>query len=376
VVRVDVDAEPNLLKSNVGTIERVAGTGVSALSDGAITTALGSDGWYRLANITVSNGDTSIVTGDIADTRTKVATNDAITIRDNYTAQVIPAGMISPYAGAAAPSGFLLCDGSAVSRTTYANLFTAISDAFGGGDGSTTFNIPNLVRRFPLGKDTTSKVVVDDCEDTWNESTAANVTSEVDASDFKVGSNSVKLTVGSAVTAGTILATEVISSVNLRPYSSIYVWVKSSVTASAGDLQLLLDDTANCASPVYTLNMPALVANVWKRVKLDLTHPTNDVSMVSIGVKMVNDLGSFVLRLDDVSIGNGFEVGIAGGEEYHILKIAELAAHTHSAKVDPTSGGGGGSSSAPQNGQSGSTGGDQGHNTMPPFLTINYIIKT
>jgi microcystin-dependent protein len=67
-------------------------------------------------------------------------------------ADPVPTGAILPYGGAAAPTGFLLCDGSAVSRTTYADLFTAISTAFGAGDGSTTFNLPDLRGRFPIGK--------------------------------------------------------------------------------------------------------------------------------------------------------------------------------------------------------------------------------
>lgn len=62
------------------------------------------------------------------------------------------AGTIVAYGGAAAPTGWLLCDGSAVSRTTYAALFTAIGTTFGVGDGSTTFNLPDLRDRFPLGK--------------------------------------------------------------------------------------------------------------------------------------------------------------------------------------------------------------------------------
>ena len=52
-------------------------------------------------------------------------------------------GQIITYAGTTAPSGYLACDGSAVSRTTYANLFAVIGTAYGEGDGSTTFNIPN-----------------------------------------------------------------------------------------------------------------------------------------------------------------------------------------------------------------------------------------
>lgn len=64
-----------------------------------------------------------------------------------------PIGTILGFAGATAPSGYLICDGSAVSRTTYAELFTAIGTAYGTGDGSTTFNIPNLKGKIPVGYD-------------------------------------------------------------------------------------------------------------------------------------------------------------------------------------------------------------------------------
>jgi len=63
-------------------------------------------------------------------------------------------GMVLPYAGASAPTGFLLCDGAAVSRSTYADLFALISTTYGVGDGSTTFNLPNLKGRVPVGLDT------------------------------------------------------------------------------------------------------------------------------------------------------------------------------------------------------------------------------
>lgn len=69
-------------------------------------------------------------------------------------ANPMPAGAMQMYGGASAPSGWLLCDGAAVSRTTYARLFTAISTTYGVGDGSTTFNVPDMRQRFPLGKAT------------------------------------------------------------------------------------------------------------------------------------------------------------------------------------------------------------------------------
>lgn len=54
-----------------------------------------------------------------------------------------PVGSMMIYAGSSAPTGWLFCDGSAVSRTTYSGLFTVVSSNFGSGDGSTTFNLPN-----------------------------------------------------------------------------------------------------------------------------------------------------------------------------------------------------------------------------------------
>lgn len=64
-----------------------------------------------------------------------------------------PTGVILPFAGSAAPAGWLLCAGQAVSRTTYAALFTAIGTSYGTGDGSTTFNLPDMRGRMPGGKD-------------------------------------------------------------------------------------------------------------------------------------------------------------------------------------------------------------------------------
>jgi microcystin-dependent protein len=66
---------------------------------------------------------------------------------------VQPIGVVLPYAGAAAPTGWLLCYGQAVSRSTYAALFAVCSTTYGVGDGSTTFNLPDLRGRVPAGQD-------------------------------------------------------------------------------------------------------------------------------------------------------------------------------------------------------------------------------
>jgi microcystin-dependent protein len=66
---------------------------------------------------------------------------------------LLPSGIMFPYAGSSLPSGFLYCDGSAISRTTYASLFTAIGTTWGSGDGSTTFNLPDFRGRVLAGAD-------------------------------------------------------------------------------------------------------------------------------------------------------------------------------------------------------------------------------
>lgn len=64
---------------------------------------------------------------------------------------LIPAGVILPYSSSSAPSGYLVCNGSAISRTTYAVLFTVVGTTYGSGDGSTTYNIPDLRGKVPTG---------------------------------------------------------------------------------------------------------------------------------------------------------------------------------------------------------------------------------
>lgn len=71
--------------------------------------------------------------------------------RSGGTPSPNPPGAVVAYAGEAAPPGWLLCDGSAVGREAYAALFAAIGTAYGAGDGSFTFNLPDLRGRLPFG---------------------------------------------------------------------------------------------------------------------------------------------------------------------------------------------------------------------------------
>jgi microcystin-dependent protein len=80
-------------------------------------------------------------------------TDGAGTLSFTEVGAAIPAGSLMPYAGSTAPSGWLLSYGQAVSRTTYSALFTAIGTTYGTGDGSTTFNVPDLRGRLVAGQD-------------------------------------------------------------------------------------------------------------------------------------------------------------------------------------------------------------------------------
>lgn len=82
-------------------------------------------------------------------------------------------GSIIMYGKAQVPSGFLLCDGSAVSRTTYADLFALISTTYGAGDGSTTFNIPDLRGRSVVGRDAGGDTDFDNLGDTGGAKTVS-----------------------------------------------------------------------------------------------------------------------------------------------------------------------------------------------------------
>lgn len=70
----------------------------------------------------------------------------------------VPTGMVVPFAGSSAPTDWLLCNGAAISRTTYSDLFGICSTTYGVGNGTTTFNIPDLRGYFVRGKDTSGTV--------------------------------------------------------------------------------------------------------------------------------------------------------------------------------------------------------------------------
>jgi len=90
----------------------------------------------------------SVITAKIQDGAVTSAKLDAGAI-----STLMPTGSVLPYAGGSAPTGYFLCDGSAKSRTTESALFAIIGTTYGAGDGSTTFNLPDLRGRVIAGQD-------------------------------------------------------------------------------------------------------------------------------------------------------------------------------------------------------------------------------
>lgn len=76
-------------------------------------------------------------------------------INAQVSGDTLPIGSVLPYAGTIIPANWLLCNGSEISRTDYSQLFNVIGTKYGTGDGSTTFNLPNLKGRVPVGQDST-----------------------------------------------------------------------------------------------------------------------------------------------------------------------------------------------------------------------------
>jgi microcystin-dependent protein len=96
-------------------------------------------------------------TGAAGEISTDTSDYASIRVHDGSTAggiKVLPSGMICMHGAATAPSGWILCEGAAVNRTTYSELFAVIGTTYGVGDGSTTFNVPDMRDRAPYGAST------------------------------------------------------------------------------------------------------------------------------------------------------------------------------------------------------------------------------
>ena len=153
--------------SNVTTYTRISGTSISMPVDVTnvytvnrrvkIVDGGGSTLYGRVTSVSFSSPNSTLVLE--FDGGASLGSGNPTSVKHGIIAptntslpSVVPTGTIQMYGGAATPTGYLFCDGAAISRTTYSDLFATIASNYGSGNGSSTFNLPNLQQKFPLGK--------------------------------------------------------------------------------------------------------------------------------------------------------------------------------------------------------------------------------
>lgn len=280
----------------------------------------------NFANLNADKIETSVLDTDTtlaADSDSKVATQKAVKAYvDSGGNPTSLTGVITAYGGSSAPTGWLLCNGAAVSRTTYANLFAVTSTTYGVGNGSTTFNLPNLQNRVPVG----------------------------------AGSATVVATFASRA-SNVITVTGLSNKANNEFQTGQAVFYASTATVMTG----LTDDTTYYLVRVTdtSFSLATSVANANAGTVISLSGDGSGVQTFTL---------TFTTRV----------AGEYGGEENHALTDAQMPSHTHTvngADLDGSAAGGG--SLGYDAGQvSSSAGSDATHNVMQPFCVVNYIIKT
>ena len=139
------------------------------------------------------------------------------------------------------------------------------------------------------------------CAAAFDETVDSDFTVSLDTEDKKQGAQSCKFVIAAGASAGDI-ATDSITSKDISGYDYIEFWVKSTVATSAGNLKILLDNTASCASPLETLSVPALSADTWTFCRVALANPETDTAIISVGLEYDSDLGACTVWLDDISV--------------------------------------------------------------------------
>ena len=138
---------------SVGGATNLAST-VTVVGAGTFKSNVSVSGNINVAGNTSIGGTVTIAGGNVQAANAKVCASAFYGDGSNLSGIAgVPAGLVLPYAVSSAPSGYLLCNGQAVSRSTYSTLFAIVSSLYGNGDGSSTFNVPDLRGRFVAGWD-------------------------------------------------------------------------------------------------------------------------------------------------------------------------------------------------------------------------------
>jgi hypothetical protein len=170
------------------------------------------------------------------------------------------------------------------------------------GDGKQArFDIPSNISMISKieYRHKVSSTRIHSCAVTFDETTDTEMPQEVDSKDFKRGGSSLKITTSAG--DGSFI-TDSIASLNISGYTHLEGWVKATTALAASDFNILLDDTASCASPVETLAVPAVSADIWTFFRIELANPEDDTAIISVGIEYNANSGTNTVWFDDLRV--------------------------------------------------------------------------
>ncbi len=242
-----------------------------------------------------------------------------------------PIGVIHEYAGSEAPTGYLLCQGQEISRTTYADLFQVIGTTYGSGDGSTTFHIPDMRGRVVVGLNSSD--------------------TDFNALGKQGGSKTHTLSVD-----------------EMPSHTHTQNAHKHTASGSSGEAGAHGHSASSNSTGAHTHTVSGTATsggshahNTWKVWSTKYTYGTYDIIMTGAPADgRGNPTESAGAHTHTVS-----GTAASGGSHSHTITVNSSGAHTHTVSVTVNS-----ATAVNQ-----LTGGGLAHNNMQPYLVLNYIIK-
>lgn len=309
---------------------------------------------------TKADEDSPTFTGTVTVPTASGGSNTTVAASTAFVRDILPAGVIVPYGGSSAPSNWLLCNGQAVSRATYATLFAIISTTYGTGDGSTTFNVPDLVGRVPIGSGTGTLAENVGAADV----SAANGT-------FTVVSNTATWITGMAVvltTTGTLPAGLSLATTYyvVRDSATTIKFASSLANAVAGTVINITDIGSGTHTVTHTLTARTLGQKLGQETHANKATELPVTAYADTGHTHAQQTGSGTGTGETLSRVKYNPSGNAGVSTTHFWSTSAGASSSFIVDIPTISG------------QASLTnaGGSTDHNIMQASLVLNYIIKT